>query len=367
MKNNLKILLSTVVILTVLAGCSKTNDVPSKASSKVYVIPNNLLSKQVENMQNHYNDRFQSFINEPTETATDRNPLTGLKTATEERAMVFQLDNFASARPQAGLEDADIVYEMLAEGNITRYMAVFYSKYPSVVGPVRSTRPYFVERAIEFDPFYVHVGGSMQGLTRVIQLKIADIDGISSSAFYRVSHKKIPHNLYTTAELILKDAEKRGFEMHSEPQFLDFNTTFDASIGVNAQTIRFVYRKPTKNDTIGYSSSYKYNSEEKRYYRYTNNKAHLDENSKNPIVCENILVQDVSTKVVDDAGRLEIQFIGSGTGRLYTGGKCVEVVWKKEDATKQTLFYYEDGTPIKLNPGKTWVQVMTIGNREIIE
>ena len=108
------------------------------------------------------------------------NVLTGKMTDvdfTTRRPLVVMLDNLYSARPQAALSEADVIYEILAEGLITRYMAVFYGDLPELVGPIRSARPYFVEKALEYDPYIVHVGGSMEALSDIKKYKMADIDG----------------------------------------------------------------------------------------------------------------------------------------------------------------------------------------------
>lgn len=354
------LLLSAVV----LVGCAKKE---APVPSKVYPVDANLLKEHSDNIHNQLKDTFEE---EAIPLSGFFSPLTGKpleESAITNRPMVVQIDNFASARPQAGLSQADILYEFLAEGNITRYMAVFQSEYPEVVGPIRSTRPYFVDKALEYNPLYVHVGGSMEGLAKVKQLKLADIDALSSNAFYRVSHKKMPHNTYSGKDLILKDASGRGYALETPVTFLTFNKTFTPLIGEKAQSIQFVYRKPSKNDAIGYSSSYKYNSEENRYYRYTNNTPHLDENDDVPITCTNLLVQNVGTRIIDSYGRLAMDFIGSGEGRYYTGGKYVDVTWKKEDVQSVTKFYTTSGELLSLNPGQTWIQILPIGNNEIIE
>lgn len=359
-----RVCLPLMLSAVVLVGCGKTE---APVVSKVYPVNENLIKDHTEDIHGQLIDTFEE---ESIPQSGFFSPLTGKPaeaSAIENRPIVVQIDNFASARPQAGLSQADILYEFLAEGNITRYMAVFHSEYPDVVGPIRSTRPYFIDKALEYNPLYVHVGGSMEGLGKVKQLKMADIDALSSSAFYRVSHKKMPHNTYSSKELILKDAKSRGYGLETPVSFLTFHKTFTPLIGENAQSIQFVYRKPSKNDAIGYSSSYKYNSEENRYYRYTNNTPHLDENDDVPITCTNILVQNVETRIIDSYGRLAMDFIGSGSGRYYTGGKYVNVTWKKEDIQSITKFYTVDGEPLSLNPGQTWIQILPIGNNEIIE
>ena len=297
------------------------------------------------------------------------NPLTG-KVAnadlTDRRPIVVMLDNQYYARPQAALSEADIVYEILAEGLITRYMAVFYGNYPDHIGPVRSSRPYFVEKAFEYDPYYVHVGGSMQALNDIRKLGLADIDGLSSGAFWREKHKRAPHNMYTSSEVLVKDANRLGYKTSVDIKFLKFHEDFTVPEGVDAKNITLVYKEPVQSDKIGYFTSYKYNEAEKVYYRYTNGEPHLDEDSKVHLSCTNILVQYAKTVVLDNEGRLDVDLISSGEGRYYTAGKYIDVTWNKDSAADMTHFFDKSGNAIKLNPGVTWFQVVKLGNVETI-
>lgn len=350
-----------IVIIAAFAGKNRSETGTHETTEAIIQVPSDLTTEA-----------------ETTESSTESvvvrdskyNRLTGLMSdhdLTEKRPIVIMFDNFYAARPQAGLEKADIIYEILAEGLITRYMAVYHGDYPDHVGPVRSTRPYFVLKALEFDPYYVHVGGSMQALSDIKKFRMADIDGLTSGAYWREKHKKAPHNVYTSAEALLKEAKRFGYSQSVNFDFMDFNDTISIPEGDDAIEITFVYKEPNQTDKIGYATSYKYNDEEKRYYRYTNGKPHLDEASKIHLSCTNILVQYAKTTVIDNEGRLQIDLITSGSGRYYTAGKYQDVTWKKVDASSPTLFYSKDGNEIVLNPGVTWIQVVKAGNVEIIK
>lgn len=291
--------------------------------------------------------------------------LTGLPDLDEadQRPVAVMIDNHIGARPQSGISRADIVYEILAEGSITRYMAIFQSDLPEHIGPVRSARPYFISKALEFDAMYVHVGGSMQALTDIKQLNMADVDGMSSSAstFWRESHKRIPHNMYTSGEEINKWANKKGYRSNYTVDFMSFNPIFIDIEGDQALEMAFTYKQPTNSDTVGYTSSYVYDEEGKVYTRYVNGEVHVDENDQTPITCTNVLVQFAKTRVIDNEGRREITLSGSGKGKYYTGGKVIDVTWEKYDRRAETVFYTTDGQEIMLNPGKTWIQVVPTG------
>lgn len=298
------------------------------------------------------------------------NVLTGQMTDvdfTTRRPLAIMLDNQYSARPQAALSEADVIYEILAEGLITRYMAVFYGTMPKHVGPIRSSRPYFVEKALEFNPYYVHVGGSMAALSDIRKYKMADIDGLSSGAFWRENHKKAPHNMYSSSEVLLKDALRLKYLEHVDVSFLKFYETYTELEGEPATEIAFAYKEPTQSDKIGYTTSYSYNDEDSLYYRYTNGNPHVDEDDEEQLTCTNILVQYAKTQVIDSEGRLQIDLVGKGEGKYYTSGSFIEVVWEKPTPESLTQFFDLQGEPLTLNPGVTWFQVMKTGNVEKIK
>lgn len=350
-----------IVVLNLIFNASKNSVSSNEPPTNQVTVPETL----IENTEQTTEETTEAVLID-----SHYNPLTGLYSEddlTLKRPFVVMLDNQFLARPQAALSEADIVYEILAEGLITRYMAVFYGDYPEHVGPVRSARPYFIEKASEFDPYYVHVGGSMQALSDIRKFQMADIDGLVSGAFWRENHKKIPHNMYTSSESMLKDANRLGYTSSIPVSFLDFNTSFAVIDGKDANEITFVYKDPVKSDPIGYYTSYKYNDEKHLYYRYTNGEAHVDENTKEQLTCTNILVQYAKTTVLDNEGRLDIDLITSGKGKYYTAGKVMDITWSKKSVEATTEFFDMQGNPIKLNPGVTWFQIMKIGKEETIK
>lgn len=298
------------------------------------------------------------------------NPLTGLpmvdSSIESRRPIAVMLDNLYPARPQAGLKDADICYEILAEGRITRYLVVFYSTLPDLVGPIRSARPYFIEKALELDAIYVHVGGSNQALKDIKRYEMADIDGLSSGAFWRENHKRIPHNMYSSANAILKEATNKRYRDQVFPEFNPFYSVHTELTGKEANEIKFVYKEPTQSDSIGYYTSYKYNNETRLYSRYTNGKPHVDEIDQTQLTCTNIVVQYAKTKVIDSEGRLQVDFVGTGSGRYYTDGHVIDITWEKQSPTSVTEFFDLNGSKLLLNPGKTWIQVYEEGHSEEI-
>ena len=117
-----------------------------------------------------------------------------------------------AARPQSGLSEAGVVFEAVAEGGITRFLALFQDTKPAYVGPVRSSRPYYIRWLLGFDATYAHAGGSPQALQDINTLNVKNLDhGANGSTFDRVSNRYAPHNLYTSIDRLLAAAASHGY------------------------------------------------------------------------------------------------------------------------------------------------------------
>lgn len=284
-------------------------------------------------------------------------PLSGLYAAEEKvdrRVVAVMFDNHPSARWQAGLKDAEIIYEFQVEAPYTRYLGLYLINDPESLGAIRSARPYFVTKALEFDAVYVRAGGSEQAKSDIISLKIADIDSLSSSSkvFWRNNKKKMPHNLYTSMEVIRNTQEERGFRMTGDTPIFKFNEKDMDIEGFHAKEIFIDYKG--KNTT-----NYTYDEENKIYLRQKDGKDHIDESDQSQIYAKNIIIQEVNTKVIDSAGRLQIDLIGEGSGTYFTNGSGMDIKWVKNDRKGKTTYYDESGQELSLNPGITWIQMIS--------
>lgn len=287
------------------------------------------------------------------------NPLTGKKVmaaALERRPLAIMIENSPAARPQSGLDKADVVYEMLTEGAITRFMGIYYGSDAKEVGPVRSARSYFIERALEYDAIYAHAGGSPEAKVDLKRWKVADLDEFANAkAYYRSKQRKAPHNLYTnTLQLWPYALEDKGFSKEVDIPRIEFLRPEETLEG----------GQEAEELTINYPSGFsvvdwKYRSSEGEYLRFQGKKAQVEKGSGKQLSARNIILQYVNTKVVDDEGRLEMQMIGSGKGMLFTEGKAYELEWSKKSLRSATEFTFTNGDQIKLNPGQTWIQVVT--------
>lgn len=284
-------------------------------------------------------------------------PLSGLYADEEKvnrRVVAVMFDNHPSARWQAGLKDAEIVYEFQVEAPYTRYLGLYLINDPESLGAIRSARPYFVTKVLEFDAIYVRAGGSEQAKSDIINNKIADIDSLSSSSkvFWRNNSKKMPHNLYTSMEVVRNTQEERGYRMTGDTPVFLFNEEDTDLDGFIAKDILIDYKG--KNTT-----NYTYDEGNKFYLRQKDGKDHIDEIDNSQLFAKNIIVQEVKSKVIDNLGRLQIDLIGEGNATYFTNGNCIDIKWVKSDRSGKTTYYTEGGQELNLNPGITWIQMIS--------
>ncbi|QYY43208.1 DUF3048 domain-containing protein [Aneurinibacillus thermoaerophilus] len=279
-------------------------------------------------------------------------PLTGLPVESEnkDRVVMVMVNNHSKARPQSGLDQADMVYEMLEEGLITRFMAFYQSKSPKVVGPVRSIRPYNIEIGQGFDAIMSHAGGSVAALSMLRSGDYADMDEIYTypKAYWRDKSRKAPHNLYTNIEKLRKGAEEKGYNLGGDiPVFL-FKKEDESVEGEPGTKISIRY---SKRNTAGYE----YDPATKQYKRFTAGKPHLDKETGKQLLVTNVLVIAAHHRVLDGEGRLEIDTEGPGEGYLFQRGKALKITWERKDGAIRA---YQNGVEVPLYPGTTWVNVV---------
>ena len=270
------------------------------------------------------------------------------------RPISIMIENSEKARPQTGLDKANIVYEVLAEGGITRYLAVYYDKDAETVGPVRSARPYFISKALEHQAIYVHVGGSEEAYNFIKTEKIDDINEfVDFQPFWRSTDRQPPHNLYTSTIKLRKEANKLGYIEMIKKEDYQFETDRNEKLtGRQADFIVIPYNSI-------YTVSYKYQPESMKYLRFINGEPHIDANTKEQLSIDNVVIQFANTKVIDEEGRLAIDFIGKGKGLIFFKGSSEEIIWKKEDLGARTVFLDKEGNRLAFTPGNIWIQIVS--------
>ena len=273
------------------------------------------------------------------------------------RPIAVMINNNHAAWPHAGLDDAYITYEILAEGGITRLMAIFKDKDTSKIGSVRSARPYFLDYALENDAIYVHYGWSEKAKSDINALGIDNINGITdSSVFWRDKslNKATEHTAFTSMEKILEFSKENGYDRDTNQDLLlnysvdeiDLSKREDA---IKADTVFMKYSYYT-------TSSYEYDDVNKVYKRFMSDEPHVNENGEQ-YTYKNIIITPIETHTYDSYGRLELENIGSGDGYFITDGYAIPIEWSKDSRSSQTVYRNLDGDEIKVNDGNTFIQI----------
>jgi hypothetical protein len=292
----------------------------------------------------------------PKETRVEA-PLTGeLMDAAnaDRRALAVVIENFTDARPQSGYNEADIVYETLAEGGITRTLAIFQSKDSKEIGPVRSARDYFIEWLSGVNAIFAHVGGSTIALNIISSAKIPDLNQFSNAgAYWRAADRYAPHNVYTTTEKLYAAAKANGLAITGAPKAFSFKADEPEAD-----------RPATQNVTVNFSGFdyqvvYKYDPKTNLYARYIAGVASKDKNTGVQVMPKNVIVEYTSIiPYVSDEGKQGVK-IGttSGKGLLFQDGKATPITWNKANRAARTVYLDASGKEVQLNRGQTWIEV----------
>ncbi len=317
-------------------------------------------------LMNVFSKKANADINEnkPNNNVTEETPTKKLQIIdldSDSRSYAVMINNHSSARAHhAGLQDAYLIYEIIVEGGLTRYMAIFKDQDTTKIGSVRSSRHYFLDYAMENDAIYVHWGWSPQAQSDISKYNINNINGLTweGAYFYRDKSLKVSteHTGFTTMEMLKKGANRLGYRTTSTASPL-LNYEVDEIDQTNLETI------PANTITIKYSSSitdkYVYDTDNKVYKRYVNGKEHVDDVTKKQYTFKNIITYQVANSTIkgDNKGRQEINNIGKGTGYYISNGVAVKINWEKKDRSSKTVYTYEDGTILKVNDGNTFIQI----------
>lgn len=282
------------------------------------------------------------------------------------RPIAVMINNHDTARPyHSGLQDAYVIYEMIAEGGYTRYMALFKDKATERIGSVRSSRPYFLDYALEHDAIYVHWGWSPQAESDIATLGISNINGLiyDGKYFYRDHTLGVPleHTGFTSMSLIQNAIGRLQYRKTStqkslldySPTSLDYSTYPDV---LAAMHIHIPYSSIVK-------TSYIYDPTNQVYLRYVNNEVHRDYVTKKPYTFKNIILYQVANMAIDSYGRQTLDNIKKGTGYYISLGMAVPITWEKSARGAQTIYRLTDGTPLQVNDGNTFIQIQPLNQK----
>lgn len=286
---------------------------------------------------------------------TEPSKLTGIKVAPEmnQRTVTgVMIENSPDARPQSGLLDAGVVYEAVAEGGITRFLALFQEAQPSYIGPIRSSRPYYLDWLLPFNATYAHVGGSPEALAQIKSLKVKDLDQFANAgAYQRVTQRYAPHNVYSSIDQLYKLAESKGY---TNGTFTGFERKEEAptKVAPTAKTIDFAISSAL------YNPHYEYDAATNSYKRSEGGKIHTDEKTGKQL-SPKVVIALVTPSALESDGTHN-SYATTGTGKMYVfqDGTVTEGTWTKESRTSQFVFKDSTGAVLKLNPGQTWISLV---------
>ncbi len=313
--------------------------------------------------------------------------------------LLVMIENHQDSRPQSGLSRADLIYEAVAEGGITRLMAVYYCQATEPyerqydLGPVRSARTYFLDWASEYSdyPLYVHVGGAhcspdpatgrclsdsrVQALEQISQYGWLDSQNHSDLNQFALSYqqcrrepertgeaKATEHTMYCDSNNLWQVAEERGFEGGWREQFVSWKFKDDAD-----ESSRGDVEKIDFNFWQGYSAyqvTWEYNPDTNNYLRYNGGEPHVDFLNNEQLEAKAVIVQFTQeVGPVDELKHLFYQTIGSGEAIIFQDGEAIKANWSKDDRQSRTIYTDSAGEEIEFNRGKIWVEILPLGNK----
>ena len=283
---------------------------------------------------------------------------------TNARHFAVMIDNDDdNARPQAGLDEAYLVYEITVEGGATRYMALFKNDSTEKIGPVRSSRHYFLDYALENDAVYTHFGWSPRAQSDIPALGIKNINGIYDGSVFHREYEvtKDWHTAYTSMASIKEAAKAKGYADTSDNgNVFKYNETDTDITGLAASNVNLRYNSI-------YTTGYKYNAETKLYTKILNGIDYLAQNGK-AVTAKNVIIQFAANyNLGDGSARQQVETVGNSNGYYLTNGQCIKINWSKSERRAKTVYTDESGNEIALNEGTTFVNIIDSPSKVVIQ
>lgn len=329
-----------------------------------------------------------ALVEDPNEPKTESCPLNGnmhTKKAQEfwskRRPLAVMIENHVESRPQSGLTSADIVYEAVAEGGITRFMAIYYCNLADIqVGPVRSARTYYLDWLGEYDALYAHVGGAntpgpADALGQLIKYGVKDLNqfSIGFPVFWRDYQRlgrpvATEHTMYSTTAKLWDVGAKRGWTasdsagINWDKNFVSWKFKESKSEG-NTSDIKVRFWESQG----GYDVEWVYDAASNSYRRKNGGSDHLDLNSNAQINAKVIVVQFQRETNANDGypGNVHLLYgtTGSGKALIFQNGTATEGKWIKSSRTARSKYVDKNGKEIEFNIGQIWIQTVPEGSK----
>jgi hypothetical protein len=317
----------------------------------------------------------------PPAPAPILSPLTGLPVDSQEKTtwpvIGAMIENSPDARPQSGLKDAGVVFEAIAEGGITRFLALFQESQPGNIGPIRSSRPYYLDWAMAFDASYAHVGGSPDALARIKSIGVRDLDQFyNPAAYHRITTRFAPHNVYTGVQQLANLSISKGwdkskftpFSRKADKPFVAASASNPAPTSTtkpNTSTTKPQTDSRTPANSINfsissdfYSAHYDYDPTNNVYKRSEGGSIHMDADSNTQIMPKVVIALVMPYSLMADGYHSQYNTIGSGKMYVFQDGTVTTGTWSKGEPKTQFEFKDDAGKTIALNAGQTWISVV---------
>lgn len=377
---NLQKVLSLIILGVVLYGVS---------TSLSYSLFSNLrlTPSSKESLTSSLPTPTNAFVEDPSEPKTEVCPLNGTKHTkkaedfwSKRRPLAVMIENHSEARPQSGLSSADVIYEAVAEGGITRFMAVFYCNLSDIqVGPVRSARTYYLDWLGEYDALYAHVGGAnapgpADALSQIIKYGVKDLNQFSIGFpvfwrdYQRLGHPvATEHTMYSTTTKLWEVGAKRGWTATDSAgvrwgnNFVPWKFKGDKGGGTTSNIkVNFWESQPE------YQVEWQFDAATNSYKR-KNGEPHVDLNNKQQLEAKVIIIQFQRESNANDGypGNVHLLYgtIGSGKALIFQDGNAVEGKWMKQSRTARTKYVDGSGKEIEFNKGQIWIQTVPEGSK----
>jgi hypothetical protein len=280
--------------------------------------------------------------------------LTGLPVTSDQQKLPVtgvMVENSPDARPQSGLKDAGVVFEAIAEGGITRFLALYQEEEPGNIGPIRSSRPYYLQWALGFDASYAHVGGSPDALADIKAWGVKDLDQFyNSSGYHRINTRYAPHNVYTSRADLLKLQNSKGYS----------TSTYTPLV----RKVEAASKAPTTTSIdlaisgYYYNVHYDYDTTANSYKRTEGGAAHIDADSNTQLEPKVVVALVMPYSLMADGYHSVYNTIGSGKAYVFQDGLLTTGTWTKADMKSQFTFTDDTGKPLGLDPGQTWISAI---------
>ncbi len=277
------------------------------------------------------------------------------------------ISNIKSALPQYGISQADIIYEAVVEGGITRLFAVFQDFDAEKIGPIRSARHYYMDFALDHDAIYTHVGQSTYATDAFKKLKVNRFYGLShlDELFTFLDPNRVrPHSTFTSYDLLMNTWDVLDYpkevDLEADTKLKFTEWTGEENLVEDIDQESFVHKLSLDySGAYGTNPEFIYNEDSGTYDRYQYGEEHIDALFDEQLSFENIIIQYTSVWAIkgDPYGCMDMSLIAEGEGMYIADGLAIPITWIKTDHYSPTHYFTEDGEPLLLNPGKTFISV----------